>query len=143
MNYHIAKPETEIYSLHRYLIMLTIRAAQLATFEEAATKRFVEETAAELKRILPRHCEALGTEGVRDAIRAGVKQASAYGIVSERGATGYVRLMFMFGADFDRKHEWARQVLEQAPASDGDTLVANLAGAAEQFLRGAAHGISR
>ena len=55
---------------------------------------------------------------------------------------GYVRLMFMFGADFDRKHEWARQVLEQAPASDGDTLVANLAGAAEQFLRGAAHGIS-
>ena len=123
--------------------MLTIRAAQFALFEEELTKRFVDETACELKRILPRHCEALGPEGVRDAIHAGVKQAAAYGIVSERGAAGYVRLMFMFGADFDRKHEWARKVLDQAPASDGDTLVVNLAGAAEQFLRDAAHGISR
>jgi hypothetical protein len=123
--------------------MLTIRAAQLAELGEAATKRFVEETAAELRRILPRHCEALRPEGVRDAIRAGAKQASAYGIVSERGAAGYVRLMFMFGTDFDRKYEWARQVLEQAPASDGDRLAANLAGAAEQFLRGAAYGIPR
>ena len=123
--------------------MLTIRSSQLATFEDVATRRFVEATAAELQRILPRHCEALGSDGVRNTIRYGMKQAAGYGIVSERAAAGYIRLMFMFGEEFDRKHEWARRILQDARAADGDMLLTNLTSSAEQFLRDSVNGISR
>ncbi len=119
--------------------MLTIRSEQMAAFAAAKTARFIKETAADLQRILPRHCDALGPDGVREAIDFGMKRASGYGIVAEPGVLVYVRLMFMFGREFDRKYEWAQRALRDASGGEGDTAVAKLSSAAEQYLRDAAH----
>ena len=118
--------------------MLTIRSEQMAAFAAAKTETFVKKTAADLQRILPRHCAALGPEGVREAIDFGMKRASGYGIVSEPGVLVYVRLMFMFGREFDRKYEWAQRALRDTSEGEGDAAAANLSAAAEQFLREAA-----
>ncbi len=115
--------------------MLTIRSRQMAVLSESSIARFVDITAAQLKLILPRHCEALGAEGLRKHVRFGIEKASSYGIISEPAIAGYIRLMFMFGREFDRKHDWALRVLQGGEEDKARAVL--LTQAAEQFLKDA------
>jgi hypothetical protein len=93
---------------------MVIRQQQMATFSQARQKTFEERMAGHLNRCFPSECEALGEQGVQDAIRYGIERAASHGIASERDVCKYIDLMFAFGRNFDRNRDlpWASSILK-------------------------------
>jgi hypothetical protein len=73
--------------------MLTIRRHQSAMFVQMAVDRFVGEMVDHLREHLPQHFEALGEEGVREAVRYGIGRARSYRIESEAGARAFIQMI--------------------------------------------------
>jgi hypothetical protein len=122
--------------------MLIIREAQLGVFREDAIQQLTEQLAADLQRGLPAHVQALGEQGTREAIRGGIDRAGTYGIITREGVSGYVKLMFLFGRDFDADPGlgWAGQVLNDASLPDEGERMRRLVQAAMDFARSLAEG---
>lgn len=122
--------------------MLTIREEQLDVFRGEAIQQLTETLAADLRRGLPAHVQALGEQGTLDAIRAGIDRAGAYGIITREGVSGYVKLMFLFGSDFDTdpSRAWAGQVLNDPSLPDEGERMRRLVQAAMDFARSLAEG---
>ncbi|MEO5930851.1 MAG: hypothetical protein ABIR47_13020 [Candidatus Kapaibacterium sp.] len=93
--------------------MLKIRHEQNAVLEEAARLKFEDETVAHLTEFFPEQCAALGEDGTRDAIRLGVSRGMLHGITFEQDLRIYIRLMFIFGREFDTDGQipWAGMIL--------------------------------
>ncbi|KIH83436.1 hypothetical protein UCMB321_2932 [Pseudomonas batumici] len=98
--------------------------------------RFVDDLAEHFRLALPEHHAALGPDGTRETIRHGVARARAYGITTARGVTVYVRLLFLFGRDYDTNPElpWAGAVLGDPALAEEDARVDQLALAARFYL---------
>ena len=93
--------------------MLVMRETQMATFEQAAVHNFENRLLEHLEEFFPKHCEILGEEQARKAIRLGIERAKQYDLVSERDLHLYVGLMFMLGSYFDQDPQlpWAAKIL--------------------------------
>lgn len=117
--------------------MLTIRSDQMRSLEAASKERFERGLVEHFREHLPDHYAALGPEGTREAIQYGVTRAAEYGIVTEGGVTVYVRLMFLFGRDYDADPAlpWAGAILRDPAIADEATRVSRLASAAMEHLQ--------
>ena len=93
--------------------MLTIRKQQMAAFERAEVKKFVDRMVIHLNKFFSGKCAALGEPKLRETIRYGIKRAATHGITTERDVYKYVDLMIVFGADFDtdQRLPWAGEIL--------------------------------
>lgn len=114
--------------------MFVIRDAQIRVLGEAKRRAFEESLVARIRAELPDHDAALGETGVRAGVALGTERAAAHGIVTEPGVTVFVKLLFLFGADFDREHAWASAVLNHQIPADERTRVLNLGQAALEYL---------
>lgn len=93
--------------------MLIIRAAQLEVFRAQADDAFVERMRAYLATTYPKHHAALGEDGTRERVRAGLALADAHGIERGRAVVVLVELLVEFGAKLERSPErvWAERML--------------------------------
>ena len=116
--------------------MLTLRPEQMEAFERSSMNSFVDELAEHFRQALPEHHAVLGHDGTRETICYGIARARAYGITSVRGVTIYIRLMFLFGRDYDTNPElpWAGAALGDPMLADEITRAHQLALAAHAYL---------
>lgn len=93
--------------------MLIIRRAQIPVLAQALLGRFEEELAEHIRGDWPADAAALGPDGLKATVHAGVARALGHGFETEQDLSRYVYLMFTFGAGFDRDPElpWAAQAL--------------------------------
>jgi hypothetical protein len=89
-----------------------------------------------LSEHFPDHCHALGQEGVRRAIEAGIERAGQYGMVSERDVCKFIDLQFSFGHSFDSDgtHPWATAVLANPEIHNPTTKIEELMDEAHAYL---------
>jgi hypothetical protein len=115
--------------------VLIIRDRQMHAFDEQLVERFVAGLAAELHAEFPRRCAALTAEGVRAWIHHGIRRAAIYGINSHEAVGRYVRLMLVFGRDFDVHPTlpWVREHLLD-PNADQDAKVNSLTRACRFYV---------
>jgi len=93
--------------------MLTVRAAQIAVLGTRADDEFVERMLTYLAATYPKHHGALGDDGTRERIRAGLALAEQHGIERGRAVVVLVELLMEFGARLERAPEraWAERML--------------------------------
>lgn len=115
--------------------MLRIRAAQMHVLSEAAMARFVDALVQALMSEQAQRAQSLGADGVRDWVLHGVARAASYDITGDAAVGRYVRLMFVFGRDFDQHpdHPWVHQHLT-TPHADQDTRMNALTAACHDFV---------
>ncbi len=115
--------------------MLTIRRAQMLTFEQAAQRRFEDRSLAHLRAVAPTHCEAVGEDGLRRLCRLALQRASGHGLGSRGAVRLYLDLMVMFGCDFDTdpQYPWAASVLAGGDGPDPMARAERLHGAAMDY----------
>lgn len=75
---------------------------------------------AHLAKYAPKHCEVIGEDAVRAAIRLGMDRARTYGLTNRGPVRFYLESMFMFGSDFDTdpQFSWATAILNDGRLSD-------------------------
>jgi hypothetical protein len=100
--------------------MLTIRNAQLEALRAAPRQVFEDSMVAHLAKYAPKHCEVIGQQAVRTAIRLGIDRARSYGLTNKGPVRFYLESMFMFGSDFDTDPQlrWAAAILTDGRFSD-------------------------
>ncbi len=92
---------------------MIIRQQQMDSFEQDGVRRFEDEMLAHLKSVSARHCEVIGDEKVRTAIRLGLENSKKYGFDTRGPVRFFIELMFMFGGYFDTdvQYPWASEAL--------------------------------
>jgi len=115
---------------------MVIRKKQMDTFESDARKRFTDFMQSHLAEHFPEHSKALGPEGVRKAIEAGIERAGKYEIKSERDVCKFIDLQFAFGESFDSdgKYPWAAAVLNDPEIHDPTRRIETLVERAQAYL---------
>lgn len=115
--------------------MLIIRIDQQRALAENRRRCFEQEIAAELQARLPECCAALGEE-LSEAISYGVERAIAYGLNAEVGVAAFVKLMFIFGPDYetDPQLPWAHLSLTAIDPADQASRIRHFLTAAEQAI---------
>ena len=117
--------------------MLIIRRQQIEIFEAANFAQFEQEMLEHLRRELPAHYSGLGEAATREAIRYGIQKARTYGIRTHYGVKAYLKLLFVFGRDFDADPtlEWAGRVLNDPAVEDEAGRVVLLVNAALSYAQ--------
>ncbi|HRI66121.1 MAG TPA: hypothetical protein PK156_17860 [Polyangium sp.] len=115
--------------------MLFIRPAQKALFAQQAVDRFVQQMIEHIREHLPRHYDALGADGARQAVLYGIERARSYRIESEAGARVFIQLMFVLGPrfDVDPRLPWAAHYL--TAEDDERSRVSALLAAATEYMK--------
>src|SRR6187431_1511713 len=100
--------------------MLTIRTAQFEALRAVPRGVFEDSMVAHLAKYAPKHCEVIGQDAVREAIRLGIDRARTYGLTNRGPVRFYLESMFMFGSDFDTdpQFSWATAILNDGRLSD-------------------------
>ncbi|WNG45323.1 hypothetical protein F0U60_15345 [Archangium minus] len=119
--------------------MLTIRDAQIATFEGAVHQRFIEQLTEIMASDFADHERALGRPAFETVVRNAIEQAEGFGLRTSAEITDYVCTVLCCGERFHEKSElaWAgallrskdperaRKVLDQVLASLGARAAQN------------------
>lgn len=115
---------------------MIIRKTQMESFEVDARKRFIDFMQDHLSEHFPDHYQALGPEGVRRAIEAGIERAKQYGMVSEHDVCKFIDLQFAFGESFDSDgtYPWATKVLTDPEIRNPTTRIDALMDEAQAYL---------
>ena len=90
--------------------MFKIRKEQVGAFREESIRDFEQQMLDHLQRCFPERWPALGEARARELIRAGIARAARHGIDSEGDVCKLVDLMLVFGADFDERCAWAKDI---------------------------------
>ena len=100
--------------------MLTIRTAQFEALRAVPRGVFEDSMVAHLAKYAPKHCEVIGQDAVRAAIRLGIDRARTYGLTNRGPVRFYLESMFMFGSDFDTdpQFSWATAILNDGRLTD-------------------------
>lgn len=93
--------------------MFAIRSAQTHVLMSDQIEAFRRGLVDHAHRFFPRHCSALGEDGLDEWIEIGLERAREHGFSSERDLCKYLNLTFTFGSDFDSDPTliWAREAL--------------------------------
>ena len=91
----------------------TIRNEQLAAFESALERRFVDETMIQLRRKYPEVCARLDSAAIRASIDTALEKRAAYRFETPETVRLYLDLMYLLGFDFDGspRRRWVRKTL--------------------------------
>lgn len=92
---------------------MVIRAQQMASLSDAATRNFELQMCDHLMTFAPVHCGKVGVEVLGHIVRLGVKRAAEYGFENRGAVRFYLELMIQLGTDFDTDPQlgWASPVL--------------------------------
>jgi len=103
----------------------------------AALPRFLTLLEMRFQRLFPAKCAYVGEARVRQAVAAGVKEASGYGIMTERGATLFTAMKFVLGGGFDTDLllPWASATLNDRSVTNQRSRVDKLYRESVAFLR--------
>ena len=117
--------------------MLVIRQSQMEVFARASTDGYVETLSEHFRQCLPEHFAALGADGTREAIHYGIGRARTHGLTTDRNVTIYVRLMFLFGRDYDTdtRLPWVGAALHHSGSASEHVRIERLAQAAHAYLQ--------
>lgn len=115
--------------------MLRIRPPQLEALGLAAVREFEQRLLADVRTTLPEHFEAVGEEDALELIRECFPRAAACGLETQAALALFVHFTFLFGEEFEREHDWAREVLDPAATDHEAERCKRLAAAAERYLR--------
>lgn len=115
--------------------MLRISDTQMQVLEDVARTRFIEHLAVALPNEQPQRAAELGADGIRAWIRHGIERAASYGITGDAAVARYVRLIFIFGREFDEdpRLPWVRTHLTD-PNADQDARMTALTAACHTFV---------
>jgi hypothetical protein len=93
--------------------VLKIRKAQIQALGVEMTVTFEDRMTNWLQNADSSWCRDLGTTGLRDFIRHGVRQAQQYGLIVEHDVARYIIVMRQLGMRFDESQDypWARALL--------------------------------
>lgn len=93
--------------------MFAISSAQMSAIRESRILAFEDRTRAHLKSYFPRHCQALGEESLRRAIRLGLHKAKGHDLTAECCVRSYIEFMCLLGSGFDADPllPWAAAIL--------------------------------
>lgn len=94
--------------------MLVIRKAQMRVLGQLTQRRFERRIEARLRLAFPRETRDRTPVEFIAFIRHGIEQAASYGIAREIDVVRYIECMIQYGADFDRRLDWARDILSAA-----------------------------
>lgn len=96
--------------------MLSFRTQQVEALSLAAIGDFEQRAFDHVCRCFPAATRSMSDGQLRELLRHGIERAMAHGVRTERDASKYINLMFVFGRDFDRDPElpWAREILDGA-----------------------------
>ena len=116
---------------------MKLRKEQIEAFSAAARQDFEDRMVEHLNEFFPRHCKAMGAEGVRQEVRYGVERARAYDITSQRDVCKYIDLMFVYGRDFDTapKLPWAARILNDPSFINASERTRELFETGREFLK--------
>lgn len=117
--------------------MLIIRDEQLAVFARLQRQKYELALAAHLRAGSPEKLAPLDEVEVRELVRSGVEQASAYGIEICYDVTRFVEYRVRYGPGFEGLpgNEWIRAILEQ-PALGGTEKMDRIDAEIARRLRG-------
>jgi hypothetical protein len=90
--------------------MLVIRQQQMRALGGWLREAFVRRCEAHLRSNFAT-CAALPAEDLRAMVEEGIARAASYGIDAERDVCKFLNLVAVFGKDFDRNLDWAREML--------------------------------
>ncbi len=93
--------------------MLSFRTQQVEALSLALIGDFERRIFDHACRCFPAATRPMSDGQLRELLRYGIERAMAHGVRTERGASKYINLMFVFGRDFDRdpRLPWAREIL--------------------------------
>jgi len=116
---------------------MRLRKEQIEAFSAAARQEFEDRMVEHLNEFFPRHCKAMGEEGVRQEIRHGVARARTYEITSQRDVCKYIDLAFVYGRDFDTnpKLPWAGRILNDPSFINASERTSELFETGREFLQ--------
>src|SRR5262249_43366415 len=98
--------------------MFRIRSEQKSAFRVDALRDFERRVLMHMDRCFPERRTELGDVGALQMIRLGTERAAAFGIENEQDVCKFIDLMLVFGADFDQRRDWAREVLNAESPRD-------------------------
>ena len=78
---------------------------------QAGLEGFVDKMREHLSDTFPRETRELGQTALEETIWYGIGRAETHEVTSERDVCLYLGLMLVFGRDFDRELDWAREIL--------------------------------
>jgi hypothetical protein len=120
---------------------MRISGRQLEAIAQAmALESFEGEMMASLRARTPWHAAVLGDNGLRRAIRVGVRRAAVYGVTNVGFLRTYVELMFELGGLFDTDPllPWAGRALRDAGVEGEAARMDRLYEGAVDYLRAVA-----
>jgi hypothetical protein len=92
--------------------MFRIRERTMDAFTHAAVRAFEDEMLDHMSHCFPNELATLGEDAARDFVRRGIERAHGYRIDSALDVCKFIDLMLVFGDDFDRECDWARDILD-------------------------------
>jgi hypothetical protein len=90
-----------------------IRSQQMEVFDRQSFRNFENEAIAHAREFAPKHCEVLGEDATRAAVKAGIERAGEHGFTSRGPVHLFLDLMFLLGGEFDTdpQYPWAAGIL--------------------------------
>ena len=115
------------------MAFLTIRAEQMAVFQEEIVRRFAEGLEVQIRERFPVEAEKIGPWRIKEFVLESVKAGTALGLEGDEGIRFYVFLTVAFRPSFlERKAtRWRGKYLKEEGAST-ETRLEGLIGAMEQ-----------
>lgn len=83
-------------------------------------RSYEDELVAHFREFAPKHCEVIGDDFVREAIRLGFERSAQHGFALRGPVRSYIEHMFMFGSHFDTDPQvpWAAPLLADSETDE-------------------------
>ncbi len=85
----------------------------MEAFDRLPFQNFENEAIEHARKFAPKHCEVLGEDTTRTAVRAGIQRAGRYAFTGRGPVNLFLDLMFLLGSEFDNdpQYLWANTIL--------------------------------
>lgn len=90
---------------------MKLRETQMQVFRQQGLGQFVDQMVAHLRKAFPRQTKRRSEGDFRADIKEGIDDATRYEIFSRYDVQQFLECRVELGADFDRKHAGAREIL--------------------------------
>jgi hypothetical protein len=117
-------------------VLARVRTEPLEGFSQGSLGGFEDYMVRRFGLLYPEKCLYVGEDALRGLIRSGLGSAKNHGLVTQRGVTLYLGLMFILGSGFDEdlQYTFASEVLSDKSVTDPATKANRLYAGALAYL---------
>jgi hypothetical protein len=121
---------------HIHAALAKVRGEALEGFPQSGLGAFQDFMLRRFLLLYPEKCRHVGEPALRRLIESGLQPARSYGLVTERGVTLLLALMFLLGSGFhqDSQFAFAAKVLADASLTDPNQKAERLKAEALAYL---------